>query len=417
MKYGRLIYDEKSGIDNKQVFCNYGDNIQIAALDNLYHYMNIPDSEIININIYDLPNYDGEYAILPMNCCLWTCDPSYFLPASHKIIPVFIGTHFRIPPTDPSAIDYLKRFSPIGCRDYSTYQMMLDLNVPSYLNGCMTAALPKRRHTPSQKKVFFVDVPDSLFNYVPEDILKYSEIVSQVDFFSNDIDAAFYKTHKKTHSLYDIYRTNATLVVTSRLHCASPCMAMGIPVIIARENHSCRFEWINKYLRTYTPDLFDQIDWNPPSIDLEDFKRRLLHYNAKRVADAFDQYKDMCEISEFYEGCDHTTALSVPEQFLSSLQHSGKKEYIIWGVGGYLGNAIHQIIQKEYPDAKLVAAIDEFKDCSFHGLQTIRSDQLEKYPEAFVFIATSSGTPMAEKKLQSLGRLPNRDYFGFSSLD
>jgi len=417
MKFGRMIYDQKVGFDNKSVFCNYGDIIQIEALDYLYRYMKIPEEKIVDINIYEMPNYDGEYLILPINCCLWTCDEEYFMPASRKIIPVFLGVHFRIPPTSKKSIEYLRKYAPIGCRDYSTYNMMESLGIPSYLNGCMTATLPKRMIQPSSGKVFMVDIPEKLEDYIPVDVRNKIEYISQIEYFSDDEKTKYKKTRIKTLDLYEKYQKEASLVVTSRLHCASPCMAMGIPVIITRNEMSCRFEWINKYLNVYCPSDFDKIEWNPEPIEYEDMKIKILSYNADKIRRTYEYYENMLGISEFYEGCDSLSALTIPEQFTDIIRKSGKKSFIIWGVGGYLGNAIYRIIERDCPEIEFAVAVDEYKDCVFHGKRTIRSNDLEMYPDSFVFVATASGLPMAERKLAELGYKKGQDYIDFGYLN
>ena len=68
---------------------------------------------------------------------------------------------------------YLKKFQPIGCRDQYTMDVLRRYGIVSYLNGCMTATLPRRKPRYSEKynKILCVDVPDSLKDMIPKEVL------------------------------------------------------------------------------------------------------------------------------------------------------------------------------------------------------------------------------------------------------
>lgn len=415
MKIGRLVYDKKQDGMTKNVFCNYGDNVQTLALDIIIKDM-FPEEQIVNMNIYDLPWYAGEYVVLPINANFWTCDEHYFLPASDKIIPVFIAISFQIPPTSPEAIAYLKKWEPIGCRDYETLMMMRRLGIKSYLNGCVTLTLPKRKIEPKQKKIFLVGLSDEVTKQFPKEVLQYAETVQQIVYYEDDWIGRAEITDEATKRLYRRYHNEATMVVTSKLHCASPCIAMGIPTIIIRENKSCRFEWINKFVKVHTTDEIGHIDWNPPIFDIEEIKSNIKNIVIRRISETYDKYLPLMNISEFFEECEHEEALSVTEQIVAAVKASGKNQYVIWGVGGYLGNAIYQILTENCPDVLLAGVIDEYKDCIFHGFQTKHAQCLSEWKDKFVIVATATGTPEAANYMNSLGFVPRKDYYTFSMI-
>lgn len=415
MKLGRLVYDKKSEGMSKRVFCNYGDNIQTIALDHILYEL-YPEEQIVNVNIYDLPLYSGEYILLPLNCNFWTCDENYFIPASNKIIPVFIAVSFQIPPTSQKAIEYLKKFEPIGCRDNETFRMMQELGIKSYINGCVSLTLEKRERIPQNGKVFLVDVPEKVYKELPPRIADRAEVITQIEYFDNDEDGECEKTDKNTLNLYRRYKEEAALVITSKLHCASPCIAMGIPVIVVRESRSCRFEWLNKFIKVYTTEEIDCIDWNPPVCELEEIKGKIRKLICSRVQEEFSKYKNMLEVSDFFEDSEKD-ALSVSEQIVLAMKNSGKKNYVIWGVGGYLGNAICEIIEKSFCGVRLVAAIDEFQECMFRGIHTQKKDALREIDNAYIFVATATGTPDAEAYMNSIGKQKGKDYFTFSMIN
>lgn len=417
MKVGRLVYDRKQEGMSEKVFCNYGDNIQTIALDSIIEDM-FDAADIVDMNIYDLPYYEGEYVLLPLNCNLWTCDENYFLPASDKVIPVFIAVSFQIPPTSIKSIEYLRRWQPIGCRDFETLTMMRKLGIQAYLNGCVTLTLPRRTQTPNKKKIFLVGLSETIVRSVMNKVGNENlEIVNQIEIYENDAAGSSFVTDRKTRQLYDRYKNEATLVITSKLHCASPCIAMGIPVIVIREKKSCRFEWINKLIPVYTLENLDKINWNPNSIEIEQLKRKMRNNISKRIQESYSMYSDRMNISDFFESCEHEEACSVSDQIVNAIKDSGKREYIIWGVGGYLGNAIYHIISREFPEAVMVAAVDEYKDCEFHGIRTIRSDKLQNFRDVFIIVTTATGESSAVQYLKEIGLKPREDYFTFSMIN
>lgn len=415
MKIGRLIYGKKQKDMSEKVFCNYGDNIQTIALDHIIKEV-FPGGEIVNINIYDLPYYNGEYVLLPLNCNFWTCDENYFLPASDKIIPIFIGVSFQIPPKSKEAINYLKKWAPIGCRDYETLNMMRKLGIRAYLNGCVTLTLPRRKKEPEKKKTFIVGLSELVKEKVLEKLVGNVEEIGQLEIYENDKECDIVTTDKKTMMFYKRYQEEATLVVTSKLHCASPCIAMGIPVIIIREKKSCRFEWINRLVPVYTMENIDEINWEPDIVKIEELKNKMKTVIMKRIQEDYFYYSDKMEISDFFEFCEHKEAKSVSEQIIEAVKDSKKDSYIIWGIGGYLGNAIYKIISEACPDIAMVAAVDKYKNLVFHGKQTMLPKEIEKYKDAFVIVTTASGEPDAVNYMKSLGRMPGKDYFTFSMI-
>lgn len=143
----------------------------------------------------------------------------------------------------------------------------------------MTILFPKRKQIPQEPHVFVVDAHPSILKYIPENLKPYIEFISheiKVDPTGEKVHTAI-RNEVVTKQIYDRYRDEATLVITSRLHCAAPCIAMEIPVIVIKNGFDDRFGWIDKFIHLYTPDEFDTIDWNPAPIDIEQFKERVYH--------------------------------------------------------------------------------------------------------------------------------------------
>ena len=272
MKFGYLYWaDSHRPMSNKK-FVNYGDPVQSLATINLYREMGIPEKDIVPINRYNTKDYNGEELVLIFN----GNHAEYFsrllstelFPYSTKIIPVFFSFHLRLATITENEIQFLSKHQPIGCRDAYTYDFMTQHGVDAYISGCLSLTFPIREKTDKQNKVFLVDCPESLLEFIPNEIRENAVSLSQVakiSSVSNDSSLTREENeqfHSMAYEQLSLLRDEAKLVVTSRLHVATPCLAMGIPVICVKNRFDVRF-FIKKFLPLYTPDKWDKIDWRP----------------------------------------------------------------------------------------------------------------------------------------------------------
>jgi len=86
------------------------------------------------------------------------------------------------------------------------------------------------------------------------------------------------------------YRDRARLVITSKIHCAMPCIAMGIPVVFLYDtdkqndyrvkiindlvgvNYVHKSGWLAKLKNI---KLCKQINWSPKPLDIESMKQEI----------------------------------------------------------------------------------------------------------------------------------------------
>lgn len=255
---------------------NLGDWIQSLAVQSLLERIGVASGEIVRIDRDALPVYQGEPVRLIMNACFY--EHSFPLPA--RIEPVFIGFQTSSPELIRGHIGYFKRHQPIGCRDMATRDLFRDHGVEAYITGCLTMSLPLRENRPMVPKTFFIggdgpgEMPEELDPFVPAEVRQSSEHQYQREPMTSipldDNDAR--KAGALARELLAKYREQASLVVTPLLHAAGPCLAMGIPVILARKDFRDRFTSINRLLPVHTPGDFAAIDWNPQCPDLEELK-------------------------------------------------------------------------------------------------------------------------------------------------
>ncbi|QUH28971.1 polysaccharide pyruvyl transferase family protein [Vallitalea guaymasensis] len=419
MRYANLdhfrgnVYTFKKGIKSERVI-NIGDYMQILAVDNLYRHMGINEEEIIRIEYYDLESYDGEYVILPLNFILFNSDyGKRQLRFSPKIIPVFIGISCISLNFSQEELNYLRQYAPIGCRDEYTLNLFRQVNIPAYLNGCLTATFPKREFDPKKmNKVFLVDIPKSLYNYIPTDLLNNVEYLTHQYYGNIDNSIEGMKIDEFTKNRLNKYKEEAALVVTSRLHCASPCMAMGIPVIFVKDKFSYTFSWIEKLIDFKSEQEYEEINWNPASINYEDMKKCILETSAKRIKETYNKYNELYMISSFYENRDKKEyVLFYTENIKKHAdKYWNKKEnikYAFWGVT-QITDLVYDYILKNFPNAQLVAIFDKYRDINFHGLISERLDQIDNYNEVCI-IATGNSSCIEARELFKNSR--NQKYY------
>jgi hypothetical protein len=393
---------------------NLGDPLQMYAIDALYEYMGVPKSEIVYIDSCDMGSYNGEYLILPIyNDYAWKEHGNGECSFSSKIIPVFISVYSASAEGLSHLEKVLRVYAPIGCRDERTVRAVRELEIPAYLSGCVTAGLEKRPANPAVEKIFLADIPDSLKSHIPKDILRYSETISHSMPFRKPVmereDAKQYSL--EALKLLSRYRDEATMVISSRLHAIAPCVAMGIPVIMAVENCSWRYSWIDRYIPIYTPEMFKDIDWYPQPVEYEFYKRKIIDLMTAQISKAYEKYSLMYEVSDYYENRPRHRYGSRAYDLVRSMKGkiADDFQFVIWGCGRN-GEDVLDALTELFPEARFVVAMDEYREGLFHDVEIVKSSELERYPNCFVFIANYSGRVMGYKKMEELGKREGIDF-------
>ncbi len=274
---------------------NLGDEIQSIAAMNL------------------LPSCDGMISREALNEVQEKCIVSlngFFMsssnwPPSDKVIPIPFAFHIAKKSKEiicsPQGLEYLKRYQPIGCRDQGTAEILQKHGLTAYFSRCVTLTLPKRPLLDSQNKVCIVGLNPSFHKLIPHHLKKNAVIINQ-----SNLHLPLVTPQQKmqlAENLLDFYKNHASLVITQKIHCAMPCIAMGIPVIFLWDSLKkndyriktldglCKIHYVNPYLAEI-PLLRNfisrKIDWNPKIIDIEPIKKTI----TKNYLEA---YKIACE--------------------------------------------------------------------------------------------------------------------------
>jgi hypothetical protein len=246
--------------------------------------------------------------------------PSWPPPSS--LAPLFVSFHAEQPQAliRKEFADYFRQYEPIGCRSEATLQEFRKIGVEAYFSACMTLTLP-RSNAPRGDQIYAVEVDPPIYHrVVPEGIRRLARQVSHElpgpDYgalenarrrcgdlllrglskysaggsrFRNTRTSLYQARHAlrtaRAQALLDRY-ARAKLVITSRLHCALPCLALGTPVLLLRSDvfTNFRFSGLRDFVRCHdgsastVPLNWDKPEPNPDRFVpyAEDLRRRCL---------------------------------------------------------------------------------------------------------------------------------------------
>jgi hypothetical protein len=293
---GLLTYNK--GFENS---VNIGDYIQSLAAKSFY------DAVDIYLEREDLNNYNQHFKTkIILNGWFLHCPENW--PPSDGVVPKIISFHIHPNSASqmlkPEGIAFLKKYSPVGCRDHWTKALLSKYGIPCYFSGCLTLTLGRKyQENVGDGKIYFVDLPlgyikrsgiiklmfcipivlrslptiikiyknqkRTLFHALAfyctfqkmfaDDILANGEFInhSTIDTFPDDA-----KRYEYAEELIKKY-AKAGLVVTSRLHCALPCLGLETPVIfVPTDIMDARFGGLKELLRIIT--------WGKNGLETED---------------------------------------------------------------------------------------------------------------------------------------------------
>lgn len=288
-------------------YINIGDYVQGLASAQFF------DRIDLYIERERLNTYDGDLCRMIMNG--WYMHYPENWPPTDKIKPLMVS--FHISPFAKEAmlskrsIAYFMQHQPIGCRDHQTMDMLIEKGVDAYFSACMTTTLGKKYYNPkTTDKIYIVDPICTLkisftnifriffgllFNLRTISVLlkkniwlynsrlnnlllttvfyiEYRKILSKEDLLK-----AEYITHilpNKGDSSKDLMEyakqlirkyAEAKFVVTSRIHCALPCLSLQTPVLyIEHKQQSCS----SRSRLGGLQDMFNVVVWNREKMKL-----------------------------------------------------------------------------------------------------------------------------------------------------
>lgn len=260
---------------------NIGDDIQTVAV-----MQHLPPVDVF-IDRDQLNTFSGPETLLVMNGWFLTRLENW--PPSKSIKPIFFGFHVQTEakPVIARHVDYLKEHAPIGCRDRGTTEFIRSLGVEAYFSYCATLTFdaPADR---SADSIYFVEANSRRFIGLEKNLSGLT-----VRNVSHRFVAVPLKTRLTyARELVETYGRTAGYVITSRIHCAMPCVAMGIPTFFVGPRNY-RTAIINDIgvPRPRSPGLVERLlpkgnPTLPPATDVSEIKRRARDDLRARIAAA-----------------------------------------------------------------------------------------------------------------------------------
>lgn len=126
----------------------------------------------------------------------------------------------------PEGVAYLKRHGPVGARDPATLAMLRERGVDAYHSGCLTLTLQRDEALPRDAGVVACDLAAGTLAVLRRRTARPVTTVTHIDAATQGPAARLAAAER----LLDLY-ARAELVVTARLHCVLPCLALGTPVL------------------------------------------------------------------------------------------------------------------------------------------------------------------------------------------
>lgn len=277
----------KYGVLWRKTTKNIGDDMQSYAASQW-----LPSVDYM-VDIEELDSFkaeDDEPVATIMSA--WYMWQKWNWPPSKYVYPLWIGFHYNDiqrgrPRGMPSKFEYLtgpgyeylKKYEPIGCRDYYTQERLEERGIQNYFSGCVTLTLKKRElKKPEREYIVLVGVGKAVEKAVQEQLEGTGIDVKIIAPTRKEpsTDLSWEERKAEVESMLDLYQ-NAKCVLTFRLHCALPCLALETPVLLVRPNfNSVRFTPYKDWLHTATPEQvingeFKEFMLNPPK-NPDDYK-------------------------------------------------------------------------------------------------------------------------------------------------
>lgn len=257
MKYGLLIYKDTD---------NIGDDIQSYAAS---QFLPRVDYVLDRENMMDFVSQDGRQVKVIMNA--WYIHDKYKFCFSPYIYPLFISMHLKNFPYEDGLLigdsyitnetqNFLKKYSPVGARDLNTKKLLDKLEITNYFSGCLTLTIKKFTDVKKSNYICAVNI-----NNKELEILK-SKTSKKIISINQDVDKGslskftWEERKNKVIELLKLYQ-GAELVITTKLHCALPCLALETNVLVLYDKcFDDRMKTFKKYFNFIDRNKFADVD-------------------------------------------------------------------------------------------------------------------------------------------------------------
>ncbi len=289
MKFGLLYFKDTD---------NIGDDIQSYAA---YKFLPRIDYMIDRENIISFIPDKKEYVYTIMNA--WYVHDRLNLGFSPYIYPKLVSMHFNRYDIEGGSLtnigidyineyvrEYLKKYSPVGVRDYHTQKIFDELNIDNYFSGCLTLTLPKFQGLKKEDYICAVNLSDEELEKLKSITKREIKIINQDIPMGSLSDKTWEERAKNVEELLKIYQ-KAHMVITTKLHCALPCLALETPVLLLYDKkNQDRIGTFREFV-----NYMDREEFMASTINVEKPSKnpdKYLKYRKKLIKDCSDFVKN-----------------------------------------------------------------------------------------------------------------------------
>ena len=211
----------------------------------------------------------------------YTHKPENWPPKNLQIEPLLISMHIN--PYSEATLEafkkkasarFLNTHCPVGARDLTTLKFLQKNGVESYFSGCMTLTLTKDKKIKRRDYILAVDVSDKIYEGLKKRTT--ARIVRIGVMRTTELSAEAKEAIAKYYLL--LYQS-AKAVITTRLHCLLPCLALETPVLAILKQEPKRYAGLIELAHHTTEKEFlkDKVIYNfeePPQNPTEYKKLR-----------------------------------------------------------------------------------------------------------------------------------------------
>lgn len=413
MRYARFT-NELDTVYNQQMGINIGDSIIAIASDELLEVAGITQKDVVNIPYYGSHKVEEECLLLVYGQFGRQYDMDFI---NHKNLhPVFLGIGLKDRYLDEAEIKYFKNYEPVLCRDEFTRSLLRTYGIEAYLFGCITLLMDNDAigtdEDRTRQKYYFVDIREDYSDVIPHHILEEGVICSQ-DIKNTISEVNNLGRTEYTKRILREYKNNAKMIVTSKLHCMTPCYAMGIPTIALGENFSYRYSFIDAFINSYDRETIKDFNWEVRV--QRDILGNVTKDMKKVIQSAIrgdNDIESIKKIDNFYMKRNRWVYFKSIKKILHDIfDERINRNYILWGASS-AGYAIAACIEDEIEGSQLVSIVDMYADGSFASLSIERPEAcINANTKETVVVATLSGREAAFDYLESIGKKRNVDYY------
>ena len=155
---------------------------------------------------------------------------SFNIPFHPNLRPILLSVFVRYPEMlTPEAIAYLKKYGPVGCRDWQSVAVLRAVGVPAFFSGCLTTTVDTLFPTTS---------PDRRSGALRVDWTKDNKGPKKKQTVTAIRDKSFPENLELARNWVADYAYKYKQVLTSRLHANLPARSVGAQVEFEPKNKS-----------------------------------------------------------------------------------------------------------------------------------------------------------------------------------